>query len=309
MDVQTDPAVAKITSRAAFVVLGGVLLFGAEAQQQDSETENEYATYLAYVADLTESGRRFEADNVVAWVPANTLSDIEGQALAERLSLALESVEAFIHAPRQWQRHQIPVVEYYFPSDRFISRADADGRVFISYWRVEAEQAPILHETVHAILNPAAPYWPWEYPDQEQARAAEASQAAWLIEGLADYVAKVISEQTGIPEGDVFNLGSVDEMDTGCTERLTSPAGSEIAPFIGAPGLPDRLIGERRRDFAPVFYGCSASFNKFLVERLGIETVVDLIAESDPHVRLEELMGLSMESLRSAWLEQIGADR
>jgi len=56
-----------------------------------------------------------------------------------------------------------------------------------------------------------------------------------------------------------------------------------------------------------VFYGCAASFTKHFVDRLGIERVVDLLPEADPHKKLEELSKMRMTALRSEWALKIGA--
>jgi hypothetical protein len=56
-----------------------------------------------------------------------------------------------------------------------------------------------------------------------------------------------------------------------------------------------------------VFYGCAASFTKHLVERFGIERVVDLLPETDPHKKLEDISKMRMAELRSEWARKIGA--
>ncbi len=307
---RTERAVATtVLCTSLFLSFGGFspLARAAEIQQQP-ETIGPRENDSERVAYLTENGVRVEVGRVVVWLPPDTLSSAERRSLVERLSRGLEAVEGFTYGPRRWQRFRRPRVEYYFHPSRFGSHANPDGWVFIPFELLQDGRAPILHETTHALLNPPAPYLPEEYADEEEARAAYASWPLWLTEGLTDYIAKTVSAQTGIPEGDVFDLGSADEMDSGCARMLSLPAGAEVMPFIGAPGAPDSLR-QRRREVAPIFYGCAASFSKFLVGLLGIEPIVDLIPEPDPHGKLEELTGMSIEMLRSSWLEHIGADR
>lgn len=43
------------------------------------------------------------------------------------------------------------------------------------------------------------------------------------------------------------------------------------------------------------------------MERLGIERVVDVLPEADPHRKLEELSKMRMTDLRSEWAAKIGA--
>jgi hypothetical protein len=158
--------------------------------------------------------------------------------------------------------------------------------------RLRDGKAPILHETTHAMLTPP------------QGRRPQ----AWLTEGIAAYVAKAVSQQKGIPEGDTFEIGEVNEIDAKCAAGLSSSEGPRILPFIGAPGnLPALYAMEPAMAVRKVFYGCSASFTKYLVERLGIDRVVDVLPESDPHKKLEELSNMKMAELRSEWAAKIGA--
>jgi hypothetical protein len=131
---------------------------------------------------------------------------------------------------------------------------------------------------------------------------------AWLTEGLAAYVAKAVSAEAGIHEGDRFDLGDVHELDAKCAAGLSSAQGPRILSFIGATGnLPVLYAMEPAVRVRQVFYGCAASFTKYLVERLGIERVVDVLPQGDPHKKLEEIAGLKMPVLRSAWIAAIGA--
>jgi hypothetical protein len=81
-----------------------------------------------------------------------------------------------------------------------------------------------------------------------------------------------------------------------------------VLPFIGAPGNLQALYAmEPMLQVRQVFYGCSASFTKSLVDRLGLERVVDLLPEADPHATIEKLLNASMASARTAWMTQLGA--
>lgn len=166
----------------------------------------------------------------------------------------------------------------------------ANGQVLIPVVRLRDGQAPILHETTHSLLT------------LPQGRRP----LAWLTEGLAGYVAKAVSAQTGIEEGDRFDLGAVHELDARCAAGLSSEQGPRILPFIGAAANLSALYAmEPVVPVRQVFYGCAASFTKYLVERLGIERVVDVLPQGDPHGRLEELAGSRMSALRSAWVAAI----
>jgi hypothetical protein len=186
-----------------------------------------------------------------------------------------------------------PRVEYFFKDGPFfVPHATVSGQVLIPIVRLRDGQAPLLHETTHALLT------------LPQGRRP----LAWLTEGAAAYVAKAVSAETGIPEGDRFELGDVHALDGTCAAGLSSEQGARVLPFIGAPGsLPALYAMEPALLVRQVFYGCAASFTKFLVERVGIERVIDVLPEADPHRKLEQLAGSSMPALRSAWMAAIGA--
>jgi hypothetical protein len=205
----------------------------------------------------------------------------------------VESLEAFVHTPRRWQEARRRRVEYYFDDGPFfVPHATVNRQVLVPVSRLRDGKAPILHETTHALLTPP------------QGRRA----VAWLIEGIAVYAAKAVSREKAIPEGDAFELGDVQELDGRCATGLSTASGPGIVPFIGAPGsLPVLYAMEPAFQVRQVFYGCAASFTKRIVERLGIERVVDLLPEGDPHKKLEELSRLSMTDLRSEWASRIGA--
>ncbi len=200
---------------------------------------------------------RAATNRAVVWVPRDTLSRDEAQALAERLAGGVEAIDEFLHAPRPWQRPP-GAIEYYFHPAMFISHANAvESRVFISFPRIADGTAAFLHETTHALLFPS-PSFLATYEGEEE-------EIAWLVEGLPTYVAKAVAEQTGFAEGNPFPIGSIDEIDCDLRASLATPVGAEIAPFIGALGTPAGLNSrERRSEVAPAFYACGASFSKFL---------------------------------------------
>jgi hypothetical protein len=221
------------------------------------------------------------------------MSSEEMKALVQRLRIGLEALETFVRTPRRWQDARPRRVEYYFDDGPFfIPHATANRQVLIPASRLRDGKAPILHETTHALLTPPQGRRP----------------LAWLTEGLAAYVAKAVSREKGIPEGDTFELGEVHELDGRCASGLSSADGPRIISFIGAPGsLPVLYAMEPAFQVRQVFYGCAASFTKHLVERFGIERVVDVLPEADPHRKLEELSKMRMTDLRSEWAARIGA--
>lgn len=247
----------------------------------------------ARINRLTSSGVRLEAGRVIAWFPTGVMTPEEMQSLTDRLQKGVEALEAFLHVPRRWQDTSAHRIDYFFDSGAFfIPHATTSRQVLVPVLRLRDGKAPILHETTHALLTPPQGRRP----------------LAWLTEGLATYVAKSVSAVSGIREGDTFELGEVQDLDAKCAASVSVEPGPRILPFIGAPGnLPALYAMEPAFQVRQTFYGCAASFTKYLVDRLGIERVVDVLPEADPHKELERLTHEKMTALRSAWAAKIGA--
>lgn len=249
----------------------------------------------ARINRLTTTGVRVDADRITAWFSRDAMPPDGMKQLVDRLKKDVDALEAFLHLPRSWQDAKPLHIEYFFDAGPFfIPHATANRQVLIPISRLRDGQAPILHETTHALLTPPQGRRP----------------LAWLTEGLAAYVAKAVSASSAIPEGDTFQLGEVQELDGKCATWLSSEQGPKILPFIGAPGNLSVLYAmEPAFQVRQTFYGCAASFTQYLVDRLGVERVIDLLPEADPHKKLEQLSGSSMTALRSAWTTKIDRPR
>jgi hypothetical protein len=200
-----------------------------------------------------------------------------------------------VRTPRRWQNPRQRGVTYFF-DDRpfFIPHATVNQQVLVPVSRLRDGKAPLLHEATHALLT------------LPQGRRP----LAWLTEGIAAYVAKTVSAETGIPEGDALDIGEISELDAKCATRLSSELGPRILPFIGSPANLQALYAmEPALQVRQVFYGCSASFTKYLVQQFGIERIVDLLPENDPHKKLEEVSRAKMADLRERWTASINAQR
>lgn len=284
------------------LVLAGIcaLLFlangsraGQAAGPQGQQALPSEASDAERVAGVMKDGARLETDRITAWFSPDAATPADMKLLVERMKRGVDALELFLHAPRKWQDPPRRRVEYFFVSGPFfVPHANLKGQVIVPVVRLRDGQAPLLHETTHVLLSPPQGRRP----------------LAWLTEGLAAYAAKAVSEETGIPEGDRFELGGIQELDARCAAGLASAQGPRILPFIGAPGNLSVLYAmEPALQARQTFYGCGASFTKFLVDKLGIERVVDLLPEDDPHKKLEALTKTKMAALRSAWAAKIGA--
>ncbi|HWB31136.1 MAG TPA: hypothetical protein VG736_11590 [Vicinamibacterales bacterium] len=269
---------------------GGIV---SRAAQQASNQLSSPADDAARVRRLTKSGTKVESERVTAWLSKDAMSASEMQDVLRRVETAVTTIETFVHVPRPWQKTRNRRVEYFFEEGPFfVPHATINRQVLMPVVRLRDGQAPILHETTHALLTPPQGHRPF----------------AWLTEGVATYVAKAISQEKQIPEGDRFELGEIDQIDGKCAAGLSSAEGARVLPFIGAPGNLQTLYAmEPAIRMRQVFYGCSASFTKYLVDRLGLERVVDLLPDADPHATIERLASANMASVRTEWMAKIGA--
>jgi hypothetical protein len=111
-------------------------------------------------------------------------------------------------------------------------------------------------------------------------------------------------------EGDALDIGEIAELDARCATGVSSEQGPRILPFVGSPANLQALYAmEPAHQVRQVFYGCSASLTKYLVQQFGIERIVDLLPESDPHKKLEDMSRLKMADLRARWMATIGIRR
>jgi hypothetical protein len=247
------------------------------------------------ISRLTASGVRIERGPVTAWFSRGAMTPEEMQSVVERLVIGVAALESFVHTPRPWQNPRQRGVTYFFDDALFfIPHATINRQVLLPVSRLRDGKAPLLHETTHALLTPPQGRRP----------------LPWLTEGIAAYVAKSVSAEKGIPEGDALDIGEIAELDAKCAAGLSSEQGPRILPFIGSPANLQALYAmEPALQVRQVFYGCSASFTKYLVQQLGIERVIDLLPDNDPHKTLEDMSKVKMADLRGQWTAAIRPGR
>jgi hypothetical protein len=243
------------------------------------------------IGRLTATGVRIERGPVTAWFSSGAMTPEEMLGVIERLVTGVAALESFVHTPRRWQNPPQRGVTYFFDdAPFFIPHATINRQVLVPVSRLRDGKAPLLHETTHALLTPPQGRRP----------------LAWLTEGIAAYVAKAVSAEEGMPEGDALDIGEIAELDAKCAIGLSSEQGPRILPFIGSPANLQALYAmEPALQVRQAFYGCSASFTKYLVQQFGIERVIDLLPENDPHRKLEEISKVKMTDLRGQWTAAI----
>jgi len=253
------------------------------------------------ISSLTHDGFATTVARAVVHLPRNAMSADDARALATRLNQGIDAVEAFTRSPRAWQRNPARI-DYYFHPSEFVSYAKpVFAQVFIALSRLQRGEAPLLHETAHVLLSPSA-----DFIVAHRGRFEGDDERAWLIEGIATYVAMSVSKAARIPEGDPLGVGSIDQLDARCVRALATPVAVEVLPYIGTAGAPEALGSvTRRAEVGPAFYGCSASFNGYLAARIGLEALIRLLIADDSQAQLENLAGGNVETLRAGWRRQI----
>lgn len=178
---------------------------------------------------------------------------------------------------------------------RFVVTAAVDmsrtfGRtVLLPLRRVKGQEAPYLHEAVHALLP--SPH-----------------HSTWLTEGLACYLESWVAEHVGGYDAHVFTRAGDRTIHGAAMGYLKSDLGREVLPWVGVPGEPPHLF-EDRAGVARPFYVLSHSFTKYLVERLGLAAVVTLAGGRDPEGAISRLTGRETEVWRAEWLSASGPTR
>jgi hypothetical protein len=259
----------------------------------------------ARIASLRTHGRRYSTADAVVWAPADSVDPAWLQAFTDTLSAGLRVMKQLMGGPYEWQRIGQRPVTYYFSTGRFISHANGDGSLMISVSRLRQRNAPFLHEAAHELLAPRGVFAPFEHGDSAAEERAAARFHQWLSEGLPDYLAQATVSTTGFAEGDVLAIGGLAKVDSVCATRLAGSAyRAAILEKVGGVGRLAALFTTDRSVVAPVFYACSQSFTKFIVERVGVRKVVTLFPRIPTGAwvgDLEAAAGASLDSLRHEW--------
>lgn len=269
----------------------------------------------ARVAWLAANGHMAAGTHVTVWAPRDSITPMHLTALVDTLDRGIALLRTFIGAPLgrplPWQRIGDRPVTIYLSPGRLVSHAAGAGAVFIPFSRAIEGRAPYLHESVHELLTPAAPFYAFEFADSVVAAAAARDFPLWLVEGIAAALAARAAPQAGVREADLWSVGERSRVDAACVERLaSSPWREEILRIVGGRGRLRALFTTDRDRAAPTFYPCAESMVAFLMETLGVAPVVALfphIADGSWVMRLEAAAGVPMVELQRRWRGRIGA--
>jgi hypothetical protein len=276
------------------------------------------------IAELHATGQRTDGKLVILWTPRGALDQAEREQLLHRLEKSVAALRQLIGI-HPWQAVGAKRIVFYVSREQFVSHNNNNEVVMIPLNRFRDGRAPFTHEAAHALTARAIPDSRSGPPlAPEVMERVRATRPLWLIEGLADYLARVVSATTGLIDGDVFALGGLSEVDTTCASRLGDTTEGDILPSIGQLGEPPGLRTTDRSKVAPAFYACALSFTKFLVNTIGMQETIGLMAlqsrvdrSTDPVTagpdgvlpRIESLTGKSMAQLRTAWLAAVRNER
>ena len=209
------------------------------------------------VAFVTAHGQPRQYAQLIMWAPTDSLDPRWLAAFGDTLDKGLTDLRALVGGPYGWQRIGNRPIVFFFSPGRFVSHAPA--RTPSSSRSIGSAGARRrLHEAAHELLAPKGSFYADEYADslEEERRAARFPQ--WLNEGFPDYLAQSVTTTTGFPEGDVFEIGGLDKVDSTCAARLAeSPRRSEILEKIGGQRRLEALFTEDRQTVAPTYYACS----------------------------------------------------
>lgn len=232
---------------------------------------------------LQASGQRYDSEGLTFWIDPNGLDEAEVLAFFHKLERGLAVLRP--HLGELLDEPESPrTVEVYMSRRVGIShvRFDHPTMVYIPTWRIANRSAPYLHEMVHAMAS-----WSWRHSE-------------WLGEGLANHVATAVEPISG----GYHHSNVVPERVRDVHLHLATPQGQEVLALIGPPGRRGQLPPETsailnkvltdRTHYAKPFYALSWSFVDFIVEREGLASMREVVADQS-----------RVDALKQDWLESL----
>jgi len=249
------------------------------------------------VAALIKDGAHVDGEHTIIWFP-RSFSRADAEALRGKLDPAVAGLWRRVGV-HDWQIVPKGKITYYLVDDAFVAHASGRSAVFVPMARVQDGRAPYLHEATHELLA----------SKRHDAGQPAAVRPLWMTEGLPDYIARLVAQDTGITEEGPFGTPTLDGVDATCAERASTADGATMLPFVGAAGRPEVLFTTDRQRFAPTFYACSFSFTKYLASRVGLDALVGLfgLTPGEMATRLDRLAGAPLATLRAEWLKSVNA--
>jgi hypothetical protein len=270
------------------------LVLVGQAPAPGPPRSTDFSTDPQRIESLRREGIHVEREGYDAWLAKELTSEQRERFLTD-VDRALRAIRQFLGLPRPWQKPS-EKVEIYVHPDRFVSHVNPAAQMLLSTDLVALGRAPVAHEVTHALLTSGTTF----------KRPAE-QRPTWLPEGHAEFVAKTVAKQEGLHDADIFGLGTVDNLHSACRNSLPAMQEFDALRVIGNVGAPEALRDTNMRArIAPAFYGCAASFTKFLADQIGVPAVTDLLHEFDPRPAMERATGRSIVQSQQDWQREIG---
>jgi hypothetical protein len=250
---------------------------------------------------LEADGEAVVGEHLVLFFPRGSLTGGDAERLLGEFQQGIVAAKEKIGRP-DWNHLGDRRLYFYLPDDQLISHASDGNCAFIPLWRIKERKAPWLHEALHLLLNSKRGDW-----RKVGGRTSGPLIPLWLHEGLAEALAIDISLAEGLKHYSPFYDVPADQLDALAARALREAPSPEVLAVIGGGGRMPELFGPDRVKFAVPFYSGSASFVRFIAKRHGYPPLLAAIEDFQrENETLERKTGESLDSMKAAWLEQIG---
>ena len=271
------------------------------------------------IATLEATGRKTEGKLAVLWTPAGALDDAESAKLIERVDKGLAALRKVI-GTHPWQAVRDQRIRYYISDDPFVSHSvNGTEVVLMPLARLRDGRAPFFHEAAHALLGRALP--PGAGPlDPASLDRVTATRPMWLLEGIAEYFGKSAAQLAGVVDGDPFDSGGLEGMDSDMRSALSSPTWRARASIYWGTWGTGRVVHHRAAEDGADSHPCSFSFTKHVAKLIGDQELIglmDLQSRVDRNTtpvgisadgvlpRIEQLSGKTREQVKADWFRSL----
>jgi hypothetical protein len=226
----------------------------------------------------------YETPRAVVEFDRGALSEGEMKAFAALVDRGIVDIETLVEAARPGTAFPRERLHYVVSRRIHVSRAWR-RTALLPLARVKAGTAPYLHETTH-LLVPAR------------------NRSTWLSEGFASYLESWVSEHRGGYDAHVFTRAGDHTIHRAAARIMATASGRAVLPWVGREGEPPGLERDRETVARP-FYVLSHSFTKYLVDAVGLATVLRLLDARDVSAPLAERTRRPLEAWRDRWLQDL----
>jgi len=251
-------------------------------------------------AQLEATGVAGSGKHVVAWFPADSLTAAQQADIIAMLDRGVGSAKRFVNKP-QWSFRGDAKVYFYFPDANFVAHAPGGNSAFIPLWRIQEGKAPWLHEAVHLLVQEPGPQWLGQSDE-----FADANMPLWLYEGMAEYVAMVVSELEGLDFYSPMGDAPPNQLNEQCRNNLAEALSERVIESIGNNGKIPELFGPDRFAYAVPFYTCSSAFVFYIADHYGKHTLLAAVANFNREAEvLQAKIGKQLTAVKADWLHEI----